>query len=58
MEHRRGSVGDGGLREVYLGLPPYFVLVGGLSILAATILLGVAVIQMKFAPEGESSHAG
>ncbi len=35
------------LGEVYLGLPFYFVLVGGLSILAATILLGVAVVQMK-----------
>lgn len=35
------------LGEVYLGLPYYLVLVGGLSILAATILLGVGVVQMK-----------
>ncbi len=35
------------LGEVYLGLPPYFVLIGGISILAATILLGVGVVQMK-----------
>jgi len=38
------------LGEVYLGLPFYFVLVGGLSILAATIWLGVAVVQMKLNP--------
>jgi len=41
------------LGEVYLGLPFYFVLVGGLSILAATILLGVAVVQMRLTPEGK-----
>ena len=35
------------LAEVYLGLPPYLVMVGGISILAATILLGIAVVQMK-----------
>ena len=35
------------LGEVYLGLPYYFVLVGGLSIFLATVLLGVAVVQMK-----------
>ncbi len=35
------------LGEVYLGLPPYFVLVGGLAMVAATILLGVGVVQMK-----------
>ncbi|MEK7327713.1 MAG: hypothetical protein AAB217_20910 [Chloroflexota bacterium] len=39
------------LGEVYLGLPFYFVLVGGLSILAATILLGVAVVQMKLSSQ-------
>ncbi len=41
------------LGEVYLGLPFYFVLVGGLSILAATILLGVAVVQMKLNSQQE-----
>lgn len=35
------------LSEIYLGLPPLLVLIGGLSILAATILLGVSVVQMK-----------
>lgn len=35
------------LGEVYLGLPFYLVLVGGVSILAATILLGIGAIQMK-----------
>lgn len=35
------------LGEVYLGLPFYLVLVGGISILAATIVLGVAVVQMR-----------
>ena len=40
------------LGEVYLGLPYYFVLVGGLSIVTATVLLGIAVVQMKNAPEG------
>jgi hypothetical protein len=35
------------LSEIYLALPPVLVLVGGLSILAATILLGIAVTQMK-----------
>ena len=32
------------LGEVYLGLPFYFVLIGGVSILSATILLGLAVV--------------
>ena len=36
------------LGEIYLGLPPILVIVGGLSILTATILLGIAVVQMKF----------
>jgi len=40
------------LGEVYLGLPYYFVLVGGLSIVTATVLLGIAVVQMKNAPQG------
>ena len=36
------------LGEIYLRLPPILVIVGGLSILTATILLGIAVVQMKF----------
>ncbi|MAT99561.1 MAG: hypothetical protein CL608_20655 [Anaerolineaceae bacterium] len=36
------------LGEIYLRLPPVLVIVGGLSILTATILLGIAVVQMKF----------
>lgn len=35
------------LGEIYLGLPFYLVLVGGLSIVAATILLGVAIVRLK-----------
>ncbi|HQY92159.1 hypothetical protein [Caldilinea sp.] len=35
------------LSEIYLGLPPLLVLIGGLSILAATILLGIGVVEMK-----------
>jgi hypothetical protein len=38
------------LGEVYLGLPFYLVLIGGLSILAATILLGTAVVRTKLNP--------
>ena len=41
------------LGEVYLGLPYYFVLVGGLSIFLATVLLGVAVVQIKNESTGE-----
>ena len=41
------------LGEVYLGLPYYFVLVGGLSIFTATVLLGVAIAQMKNESKGE-----
>ena len=40
------------LGEVYLGLPYYLVLVGGLSIFLATVLLGVAVVQMKNETKG------
>ena len=40
------------LGEVYLGLPYYFVLVGGLSIFLATVLLGIAVVQMKNETKG------
>ena len=39
------------LGEVYLGLPFYFVLIGGVSILSATILLGLAVVQTRLVPE-------
>lgn len=35
------------LAEVYLGLPFYPVLVGGLSILSATVLLGGSLVQLK-----------
>ena len=41
------------LGEVYFGLPYYFVLVGGLSIFTATVLLGVAIAQMKNESKGE-----
>ena len=34
------------LAEVYLGLPFYLVIVGALSILAATTLLGLAVVRL------------
>lgn len=35
------------LSEIYLGLPPILVLVGALSILAATILLAVGTLRLK-----------
>jgi len=35
------------LGEVYLGPPPYLVLIGGISMLAATVLLGIAVVQVR-----------
>lgn len=35
------------LSEIYLGFPPLLVLIGGLSILAATVLMGVSIVQMK-----------
>ncbi|KAA3644161.1 MAG: hypothetical protein DWQ07_18800 [Chloroflexi bacterium] len=41
------------LGEVYLGLPFYLVLVGGLSIFTATILLGLGVIQTKIYPSAD-----
>ncbi|MBV6452429.1 MAG: hypothetical protein MHPDNHAH_03186 [Anaerolineales bacterium] len=40
------------LGEVYLGLPYYPVLVGGLAIFLATVLLGAAVVQMKNETKG------
>jgi hypothetical protein len=40
------------LGEVYLGLPFYTVLVGGLSIFLATVVLGIAVVQMNKANSG------
>jgi len=39
------------LGEVYLGLPFYIVLVGGVSILSATVLLGLVVVQTRLVPE-------
>ena len=33
--------------EIYLGLSPIFVLVGAISIIVATLLFGVKVLQMK-----------
>jgi uncharacterized membrane protein YkvA (DUF1232 family) len=35
------------LAEVYLGVPFYLVLVGAISIVSATVLLGIAVLSMK-----------
>jgi hypothetical protein len=35
------------LAEVYLSLPPYLVIVGGLSILLATAWLGIEVMRMR-----------
>ncbi len=35
------------LAEVYLGLPPYLVIVGGLAILLATLWLGIEVLRMN-----------
>ena len=39
------------LSEIYLGLPFYTVLVGGLSMFLATVVLGLAVVQMKQAKD-------
>lgn len=39
------------LSEIYLGLPPILVLIGAISIVAATIFLGVTILQTKFTPE-------
>jgi hypothetical protein len=36
------------LAKLYLNLPPFLVLVGNLSVLAATVWLGWAVIRMRF----------
>ena len=35
------------MAEVYLGLPYYLVLVGAISMIAATVLLAIAVLKMK-----------
>ena len=35
------------LAEVYLGVPFYLVLVGAISIVSATVLLGIAILSMK-----------
>lgn len=34
------------LGEVYLGLPPYLVLVGAVAILSATVMMALAVLRM------------
>lgn len=39
------------LGEVYLKTSPVFVLLGGLSMFLATVMLGVAVMQMDRAKE-------
>ena len=39
------------LAEVLLGVPPLFVLIGGISMVVAIAWLGVAVAQMKSWPE-------
>lgn len=38
------------LAEVYLGMPFYPVLIGGLSILSATVLLGWSMVKLKLNP--------
>lgn len=35
------------LAEVYLGAPPYFVLVGGVAIVAAMVVLGLSIWRAK-----------
>ncbi len=35
------------LGEIYFGLPPIFVLIGAVSIISATLLFGIKVIQIK-----------
>lgn len=37
------------LAEVYLGLPPWFVLAGGISMVASMVWLGLAVWQARLA---------
>lgn len=43
------------LTEVLLGAPPLFVLIGGISMVAAIAWLGVAVAQMESWPEHDES---
>ncbi len=38
------------LAEVYLGAPPYFVLLGGVAIVAAMVVLGLAIWRADLAP--------
>lgn len=38
------------LAEVYLGAPPYFVLLGGAAIVAAMVVLGLAIWRADLAP--------
>ncbi len=35
------------LGELYLGLPPIFVVIGAISILSATLLFGISALKMK-----------
>jgi hypothetical protein len=42
------------LAEVYLGTPPVFVLFGGVSTLAGTAWLGLAVARLRLAPAPRS----
>jgi hypothetical protein len=39
------------LAKVYLNLPPFLVLAGNLSVLAATVWLGWAVVQTRLSPD-------
>ena len=36
------------LGELYLGLPPYLVLIGAISMVFATLLFGVKALQIKY----------
>jgi hypothetical protein len=42
--------------EVYMGAPPLFVLLGGVSMLAGTAWLGVAVARLRLAPTSPSER--
>lgn len=39
------------LAEVYLGAPPYFVLLGGVAIVAAMVVLGLAIWRADFSTQ-------
>lgn len=36
------------LGELYLGLPPVFVLIGAASIITATLIFGISTLKLKF----------